>query len=146
MPSFSCFGLIASAALLAASVAPAEANEIVSTTGHTENCIEFSQNYAECSGKSSGVCSDANSFGGTMAGMAQCPSAELQFWETKMAGLVSATEAISASSSKAEASAFTKMQKTWINFRGADCEYNSVNYAAEDAAIGIPLRKINITA
>ena len=128
MPKLSYFGLIVSAAFFALTHAPAQADEIVFNTGHTENCIEFSENYADCSGKSSGVCSDANTYGGTMAGMAKCTRAELQFWEAKMAELVSVTEASSANSPKTEASAFKKMHDTWVDFRDADCAYNSVNY------------------
>ena len=116
--------------------APAAAQDITYSFDATENCLAEKGKDGEahlCFGASANACMEAGESGWTTVGMVQCLDAEVHDWDQRLnvayGLLVTYSKAIDAemaelgSSAPSQAEALRAMQRAWIPFRDASCEY-----------------------
>ncbi len=126
--------------LVALAAVPAAAQELRFDIGDTLRCIDTSGTYEEmesCIGASANACMAATDMGGTTIGMSGCLDRELSFWDERlnivyrnlreqerredadMADLPGAPK---------QAEALRDMQRAWIAFRDATCDYERAQW------------------
>ncbi|MDA5094072.1 DUF1311 domain-containing protein [Aliiroseovarius sp. KMU-50] len=116
--------------------APALAQDVIYSFDATVNCLAEKGEEGEahqCFGTSANACMETTDGGWSTLGMVQCLDAELKDWDRRLNtayGLlmkhskeVDAEMAEWGSSAPSQAEALRKMQRAWIPFRDASCEY-----------------------
>lgn len=111
---------------------PAGAGELVFRPDATEACLRSGQG-AECIGASANMCMEATPGGSSTAGMGGCLDRELQYWDARLNAAYTVamrrTRAVDAemkdigSSAPQQAPAMRAMQRAWIGFRDAKCDF-----------------------
>ncbi len=91
------------------------------------------ENQMQCVGEASAACMKENEGGETTVGMSGCTSLELDFWDSKLNGAYSSLIKIEKAddedakklnySPPLKAPALKEMQRKWINYRDARCQY-----------------------
>jgi len=123
-------------AVLALLASPAAAQDLNFSPAATEACLFATQDYDvrhACIGKSADQCMTDTPGGHSTYGMGGCLSAELEYWDAQLnkayAEVISSareTDAEMASIGATVASeeeALRAMQRAWITFRDATCDY-----------------------
>lgn len=123
-----CFGWVASAALLFAS--PVWAQDPVFSAKATEECLARGTHLETCIGASANACMDSVPGGSSTVGMSWCLSEELAYWDTRLNVAYQSQMAIKKKDDKengaygpSQADALRDMQRAWIPYRDARCEY-----------------------
>ncbi|MEQ9693654.1 lysozyme inhibitor LprI family protein [Shimia sp. SDUM112013] len=114
----------------------AQAQNLVFSPTETEACfvtLSDDADPATCIGASANACMAATSDGGTTVGMGGCLEQERAYWDARLNtayGTVrSAAMALDAemqeigSSAPSQAEALKQMQRAWITYRDATCDY-----------------------
>ncbi|UWP97434.1 DUF1311 domain-containing protein [Aliiroseovarius crassostreae] len=116
--------------------APALAQDITYSFDATLNCLAEKGGEGEahqCFGASANACMESTEYGWSTASMVQCLDAEAHDWDRrlnaaygllmKQSKIVDAEMAELGSSVPSQAEALRAMQRAWIPFRDASCEY-----------------------
>ena len=114
---------------------PATAQEFAFSTEAVEGCLAGlaeGEDARTCIGASANVCM-ATEAGGTTVGMGACLSRELSYWDDRLnrvyGAVMTKARAIDAemdglgSAVPPQAPALREMQRAWITFRDAKCDY-----------------------
>lgn len=111
---------------------PAAAGDLVFGPEATEACLRSGQG-AACIGASANMCMEVTPGGGSTAGMGGCLDRELQYWDARLnaaytvamrrARAVDAEMKDLGSSAPPQAPAMRAMQRAWIGFRDAKCDF-----------------------
>lgn len=115
---------------------PAVAQELTYSDAHTQACMDEAVGYAQqlaCIGASSNQCMTDTVGGHTTVGMGGCLDRELGYWDKRLNvayGAVRAARkaadadlAAQGASAPSQADALRQMQRAWIGFRDAKCDY-----------------------
>ncbi|MEM7596725.1 MAG: lysozyme inhibitor LprI family protein [Pseudomonadota bacterium] len=115
---------------------PAAAQDLVFTPAHTEACLASTQSYDgrhACVGVSAQRCMEDTAGGQSTYGMGGCLSAEFEYWDQQLNALygaaIDAARAFDADMAGVAAHLATQeanlraMQRAWIAFRDATCDY-----------------------
>jgi len=117
------------------------AQDLVFDISHTRNCIASSSSpwqVRDCIGASANVCMGATPGGGSTIGMSGCIDRELQFWDAKLNETYQSLRAKerredadygSAPGYVNQANALRDMQRSWIAFRDATCDYERAQWS-----------------
>ncbi|WP_424941793.1 lysozyme inhibitor LprI family protein [Aliiroseovarius crassostreae] len=116
--------------------APALAQDVTYSFDATVTCLAEKGDSGEahqCFGAAANACMESTEYGWSTAGMVQCLDAEVNDWDRRLNTayglLMKHSKAIDAemaelgSSAPSQAEALRKMQRAWIPFRDASCEY-----------------------
>ena len=127
---------MAASLLMAGAVAgPAAAQDLRFDIGNTLACLDRaadSYQQAACIGTAANVCINATGDGGTTVGMGGCISFELEYWDgrlndsyRRLRSKERADDAFNAGMPGAvsQADALRDMQRAWIPYRDATCDY-----------------------
>lgn len=117
-------------AVLALTAAPAFAQDVVFDTAAIDACFAGG-GWEECIGSGAGACMQATPGGDSTVGMVGCLDAELSYWDGLLneayAAAVDAAEAEDADpwdeNQPSRRAALRDMQRAWIAFRDATCNY-----------------------
>ena len=119
--------------LLAALAGPVAAQELVFSSDAVEQCMAVNTDPRQCIGASANACMQATDGGETTVGMGGCLGREWQFWDTRLNAVykqaMSGAKSIDAeledlgSSAPKQAPALRDMQRAWISFRDAKCDF-----------------------
>ncbi|MET3601607.1 lysozyme inhibitor LprI family protein [Martelella mangrovi] len=128
------------AAVLAASPALAE-DEVVYSDDLVAKCVDLAETEADmraCAGVSAQACQNASDYGSTTIGLQECSALETKFWDSwlnrtyrKLLARAKAADAEAADDPRANgeaAESLRDMQRVWITFRDATCEYEANQY------------------
>lgn len=102
------------------------AQELTYSDTGTMNCIEETVCYGglrECIGTSTDACMSDSPGGDTTVGMAGCFDRELQFWDARLNSTYRALRTQDEAASPDMAAALMAMQRAWIPYRDARCDY-----------------------
>ncbi|MEO0750857.1 MAG: lysozyme inhibitor LprI family protein [Pseudomonadota bacterium] len=123
-------------AVFAAMSAPVAAQDLVFSPAATEACLASTQSYDgrhACIGASAELCMEGTQGGFSTYGMGGCLSAELEYWDAQLnlvyAAAVEAARSFDAETAQYAAHLATReanlraMQRAWIAFRDATCDY-----------------------
>lgn len=129
------------AAVAMAIASPAAAQDIVFTEEATRSCLGTAPDSVAqeaCIGKSSNACMAATSGGGTTYGMGACLDQELSYWDgllnTYYQAALQRAKTLDADTRKyaPEAANMEKslreMQRAWIPFRDASCDFERAQW------------------
>ena len=117
-----------------------QAQNIVFDISGTETCLAQAfvpKARSLCVGVSSQACMNANSLGGTTVGMGGCLDRERQYWDDRLNTAYRALRAREKSDDAAnagfaghvsKANALRDMQRAWITFRDATCDYERAQW------------------
>ncbi|MDU8910534.1 lysozyme inhibitor LprI family protein [Aestuariicoccus sp. MJ-SS9] len=121
------------AALIMVLALPAMAQEMTFSFTATEECLASEGTFGECVGASADACMQSNAGGYTTVGMGYCLEQEWQAWDGLLnlhyGEVRAAARAVDAemrelgSSAPSQADALRDMQRAWIAFRDAKCDY-----------------------
>lgn len=116
--------------------AQVNAQEVVYTPAATEACfanIVEGQNPDTCIGVSALACMEANEGGMSTVGMGDCLNRELEYWDARLNDIYHRVRAAAkatdtemeeiGASVASQADAMRDMQRAWIAYRDATCEY-----------------------
>lgn len=101
-----------------------------------ENCVAHTGDGAECIGIAAGACMEQTMGGHSTYGMNACTSAEAEWWDTRLNtayGDLMAKERATDSEGfdpdrPSGAEALRDMQRAWIAFRDASCDYAALSW------------------
>lgn len=115
---------------------PASAQDMVFSPSETETCLAGlgeGQDAEACVGESARVCMEINEGGYSTVGIGACLNRELEYWDARLNAAyhqvrksAKATDAEMkeiGSSVASQADALRDMQRAWITFRDAACDY-----------------------
>lgn len=131
------FNAILAALFLASPVA---AQDLQFDIGKTLGCLDRADRYEgrqACVGESANACMGANSLGSTTIGMGGCFDFELGYWDDRLnasyRALRAKDQAEDADSASfqgyvSQADALRDMQRAWITFRDATCDYERAQW------------------
>ncbi|MEL7013069.1 MAG: lysozyme inhibitor LprI family protein [Pseudomonadota bacterium] len=121
---------------LAVLAAPAAAQDLVFSPAATEACLANTRDYDarhQCVGASARQCMTDTPGGETTVGMGGCLSAELDYWDAQLnaaygdviaeARATDAEMAEIGATAASQEDALRAMQRAWIPFRDATCDY-----------------------
>lgn len=118
---------------------PAVAQDIEFSTDATENCLE--NDGADCIGRSADACMEATDGGTSTAGMGACLEKELEWWDGRLNAAYGKAMEVARSADEAEgersltqADALRDMQRAWITFRDAKCDWETVQWGGGTGA------------
>lgn len=113
--------------------APAFAQEVVFSPDATQSCLERDGAFEVCIGASADLCMEQSPGGSSTVGMGACLWAEYAYWDDRLNAVYSTVmqskKAMDAelkdlgSSAPQQAPALREMQRAWVGFRDALCEY-----------------------
>lgn len=128
--------LLAGAMLTCLASAPALAQDLVFDPSGTISCLATmveDQDPTSCVGTSANACMEATPGGGSTVGMGGCLEKERLYWDGRLNAAYSkvrtTAKAIDAemqdlgSSAPSQGEALVKMQRAWIAYRDATCDY-----------------------
>lgn len=128
--------LMVSAVVVAGAATVVHADDVVFSPVATESCLAAmsdSQDPQSCIGASANACMEATDGGWSTYGMGQCLDQELQYWDARLntayksvrakARAIDAEMAELGSAAAKQADALLAMQRAWIGFRDASCDY-----------------------
>jgi uncharacterized protein YecT (DUF1311 family) len=104
------------------------AQDVVFDIAPTETCVAQGGNEA-CIGEATSLCFNATDYGFTTVGMVQCISQEYQWWDARLNRVFGDLKANLAAQDDAfpdepqQAPALVEMQRAWIAYRDATCEF-----------------------
>lgn len=126
----------ATAAYLLAGSTPALAQDLTYSNDHTKNCLAAGSSMLEheaCIGASADACMEDTPGGYSTAGMVGCLSLELDWWDARLnrvyGARMAAAKAMDREMGAGEngvppmADALKAMQRAWIPYRDATCDY-----------------------
>ncbi|MDJ0827530.1 MAG: DUF1311 domain-containing protein [Rhodobacter sp.] len=128
------------AAGLALAAQSAAAQDLVFTIGHTLDCLDRAvtvDDQRTCVGTSAGVCMSATDMGSTTIGMSGCLDRELSYWDDRLNASYRAlrtqeraedAEMSGLPGAASQADALRDMQRAWIAFRDATCDYERAQW------------------
>ncbi|MEO1638990.1 MAG: lysozyme inhibitor LprI family protein [Pseudomonadota bacterium] len=120
--------LLTKIALLTA--ASAQAQDLSFDSIHTEACLEEAVGVAErhaCIGASANQCMETPS-GSSTVGMGFCLSEEWQFWDARLNNVYQQLRRQQADAEPVLNERLQEMQRAWITFRDARCDYEFVQW------------------
>ena len=122
--------------VLAVLATPAAAQDLIFSPAGTEACLTTTQTYDArhaCIGTSAQQCMNTTPGGNSTVGMGGCLSAELDYWDARLndayGDVIAAARAMDAEMAEIGATvasqedALRAMQRAWITFRDATCDY-----------------------
>jgi len=128
-------------AMLAAA-ASASAQDVIYSNAGTQSClvqIEAGGDHRSCIGRSAQICMESNSDGSTTIGMMDCLGAEQEFWDGRLnaayqvvrskARTLDAEMAEIGSSAPKVQLPLRDMQRAWITYRDATCDFEQSLWA-----------------
>ncbi|AMM83570.1 lysozyme inhibitor LprI family protein [Martelella sp. AD-3] len=131
---------LAVTALLSASPALAD-EEVVYSNDLVTECVSLAGTEADmrvCAGVSAEACQNASDYGSTTIGLQECAALETKFWDEwlnrtyrELLARAKAADAEAENDPRANgelAESLRDMQRIWINFRDATCEYEANQY------------------
>lgn len=128
------------AAGLALGADAAAAQDLIFDIRHTRDCLSRAATVEEqraCVGTSAGVCMGATDMGGTTVGMGGCLDRELGWWDDRLNASYQALRAkerredadnAGFAGAVSQADALRDMQRAWIPFRDATCDYERAQW------------------
>ncbi|MEP2532818.1 lysozyme inhibitor LprI family protein [Shimia sp.] len=124
------------AALCVLGAAPVSAQELVFSPTATEQClasVPAGGNTDHCIGESANLCMAQTEGGWSTVGMSGCFDREWQYWDTRLNAAYKNVRAIRratdaemkdlGSAAPSQAEALKLMQRGWISYRDATCDY-----------------------
>jgi uncharacterized protein YecT (DUF1311 family) len=119
------------AAILASPVTPLAAQGLTFSTETTASCLANASDMAgqmACIGASANACMEDTPGGSSTVAMSGCLDRELQYWDAKLnenyaSALRRARDADGDTDGAPSATALREMQRAWIPFRDATCDY-----------------------
>nr|WP_272210049.1 lysozyme inhibitor LprI family protein [Marinicella sp. W31]MDC2875906.1 DUF1311 domain-containing protein [Marinicella sp. W31] len=128
------------AAVLIASPALAE-DEVIYSDDLVSQCVNLAETEVEmraCAGVSAQACQNASDYGSTTIGLQECSALETKFWDSwlnrtyrELQARAKAADAEAVDDPRANgeiAESLRDMQRVWINFRDATCEFEANQY------------------
>ncbi len=119
----------------------ADENGLIFSMAATEGCLQASADEArqnECVGSSASMCMDATPGGSSTYGMGGCLNYELEYWDDQLNAqyrvLMAREKADDAQadadgySAPKKAPALRAMQRAWITYRDATCDYERAQW------------------
>lgn len=118
----------------------AHAQDLTFDIKDTQHCLSTSGTYAEmqsCIGASANACMSATDMGGTTVGMGGCIDRELRYWDDRLNASYRSLRAKdraedaeygSAPGYAKQANALRDMQRAWIAYRDATCDYERAQW------------------
>ncbi len=124
---------VASVALLSILLPLPVAADVVFDHKATETCLALGGDQAQCIGASASMCMEQSEGGGSTAGMGGCLWAEHDYWDQRLNASYARAMAqaqthdadldINGEPSSRIADGLRAMQRAWIPFRDAACDY-----------------------
>lgn len=119
------------AAILASPATPLAAQDLTFNTEITASCVAHAPDLAgqmACVGASANACMEDTPGGSSTVAMSGCLDRELQYWDDKLnehyaSALRRARDADEYVDGTPSATALREMQRAWIPFRDATCDY-----------------------
>ena len=106
--------------------APATAQELVFSDSPTQSCLQEAVGVAEvhgCVGRSADACMRDTPGGETTVGMAACLDREFTFWDDRLNAVYRDVRAQARQAGGGQAEALLAMQRAWITYRDARCDF-----------------------
>ena len=118
----------------------AQAQSMVFDINPTSQCV--AQGAAmTCVGLATNTCMEASEGGYSTHGMSGCTDLELEWWDTRLNAIyvrsrdrLAALDAEAPNYAPPQVDALKEMQRTWIPFRDAKCEYVATEYMGGSGA------------
>lgn len=114
----------------------AHAQDAIYSDRHTKSCLQEAVNHSErrsCVGASANACMDSNSSGSSTYGMGYCLNSEAEWWDGRLNAAYrdlikrekqDDTDMVNdGMNAPKKAPALRDMQRAWISFRDATCNY-----------------------
>jgi len=113
---------------------PAAAQKLVFSTDAMDACFDYG-GWTDCIGASASQCMEDTVGGDTSAGMSGCLEAELDWWDEALnaayADVIAGAQAMDAEAvegAPSQEDAAREMQRAWITFRDATCNYEVLDW------------------